>query len=195
MTTLIVCPLRSELEFLIEELKSLSWSIVAKERNVGRVYLCENLSVLFLVGGLGEERIAEKTARITAQLPDLKRIICAGTAGQLNAELNIGDVIIDGSTIFKTVSNEFKVHYGSVVKRSQHSLSPEAAAEKSLGVAMEGESLRQLCHSLGREYLEIRGVTDFADSNVEKDFFSNQALAMKHVAQTIDAFFAVQLRD
>lgn len=193
LTNLIVCPLRSELEFLIEELQLHSWSIKQNEVNIGRVYISEEFSSLLIVGGLGEEKLIEKARRTLAHFNEIRRIICAGTAGRLCEEIKIGDVVFDSPHVLKDAGRQFKIHSGKVAKSARGDVISKG--QKPLAIAIEGESLRELCRSSERKYVEIRGITDFADSNTERDFFTNQAVAMKHVAQTINAFFASQLPD
>jgi nucleoside phosphorylase len=62
-------------------------------------HLFEELRLLFAVGGHGKAQFAVRTQHLLEQKPGFQVVICAGAAGGLRDDLELGDVVVGVSTI------------------------------------------------------------------------------------------------
>ena len=94
-------------------------------------------------------------------------------------------------SIFKNLTNlNFQIHLGLIASGDEDILDPERARQilvssnqKALAVAWEGSGFARACIESKKTWLEIRGITDLANSNTHQDFITNLNLAMANCGQ------------
>jgi adenosylhomocysteine nucleosidase len=87
----------------------------------------------------------------------------------------------------------FQVHYGPIASGDEDVIDHQRRNEiqqltGALVVAWEGAGGARACHFNGIPYLEVRSVTDGADSTAASDFETNLHVAMKNVAAVVTAW-------
>ncbi len=99
MTTLIVTPLPEEQNFLVSALELAGFR--SDSINVGPIEVQEfpELRLAVARGGHGKTQLAVHTRYLLDMMPGVKRVICAGAAGALAPELNVGDAVIASVTV------------------------------------------------------------------------------------------------
>ena len=86
--------------------------------------------------------------------------------------------------------NAFTVHFGPIASGDEDVVAVERQEELhrrtgALAVAWEGAGGARACQFSAVPFVEIRGVTDRANSSAAADFRANLATAMRHVATLI----------
>jgi adenosylhomocysteine nucleosidase len=86
--------------------------------------------------------------------------------------------------------NAFNVHFGPIASGDEDVVAVERQEELhrrtgALAAAWEGAGGARACQFSAVPFVEIRGVTDGADSSAAADFRTNLATAMRHVATLI----------
>ncbi len=84
----------------------------------------------------------------------------------------------------------FNVHFGPIASGDEDVVDPERRRAihqltGALAVAWEGAGGARACHFSGVPYIEIRGITDQANSQAASDFEVHLTSAMRHVATLI----------
>jgi adenosylhomocysteine nucleosidase len=99
MTVLTLVPTTRELDALVAAFKDMD--VAGKPITIGRLDAISYLGGRALVaeGGLGKAQFAVQTQHSVEAIPDLSVALCLGSAGGLNSELNIGDVVVATETI------------------------------------------------------------------------------------------------
>jgi adenosylhomocysteine nucleosidase len=87
-------------------------------------------------------------------------------------------------------SQPFRLHFGLVASGDEDVVCPDRAAElarktAALCVAWEGSGAARACLFSGVPFLELRGVTDYADKAAAQDFDVNLALCMANLAKLL----------
>jgi adenosylhomocysteine nucleosidase len=106
------------------------------------------------------------------------------------------EVIVSELRSVASPSNLFQVHFGPIAsgdedvvdtnrRRTLHRLT------EALAVAWEGAGGARACHFSGIPYVEIRGITDRADSDAASDFEENLGSAIGNVALLIISWLGV----
>ncbi len=85
---------------------------------------------------------------------------------------------------------EFKIHFGAIASGDEDIVDSKRAQELQLqtgaiAVAWEGAGGARACRFNKIPFLELRGVTDSANSNSTLDFASNLKIAMTNVCDTL----------
>ena len=107
MTTLILTPLQSELNFFLEGCHRLS--IGTRDIVSGRLPAVELAGGKAIVarGGTGKVQFAVHTQHLLDSGPDWDLLICAGAAGALADDLAIGDIVVAIDTVEHDYNNRF----------------------------------------------------------------------------------------
>ncbi len=89
----------------------------------------------------------------------------------------------------------FNIHFGPIASGDEDVVDAERRKEihsrtGALAVAWEGAGGARACHFSGVPFIEIRGITDHANSQAPADFKVNLTSAMRHIAE----LFSVWLR-
>lgn len=167
-----------------------------------------------LTGGHGKVEFAIKTMAFIREFRP-KRVVCAGAAGALKANVKPLDVVIATQTIehdfnlkfiqrplpafagdalaiqsLQKSQYSFPVHFGPVASGDEDVVDDVRAREiaiktSALAVAWEGAGGARACLHERISFLEVRGITDFAGTNAISEFRKNLAPAMERVAQVI----------
>lgn len=102
----------------------------------------------------------------------------------------------DGATVarlkkdFAIKAGDFAIHFGVIASGDEDVIDTERAKElrqqtMALCVAWEGAGGARACTLNSTPFVEIRGVTDFADSNASTNFKENLSLALRNVAAVL----------
>ena len=95
--------------------------------------------------------------------------------------------------IFKSLAmrqRSYSIHFGVIASGDEDIMSPKRKAEvrKRTGadvVAWEGAGGARACHFSDVPFIEIRGVTDFANHEAEDDFFKHLENVMGNLAELV----------
>lgn len=209
---LILCPLGIELKLLK---KHLPLEFTGEDSPYGQVWKTEKWALA--ISGHGKAQTAAQTSFWVSKFdPDF--VFFCGAAGALTPNLNIGDVLIAQSTIEHDYKEKFrkeaplpqffgdsksierisklKNHFlkiGTVASGDEDIVDSERASElhrftSADAVAWEGAGAARACHFLKKPFLEIRVITDKADSNAAIDFRENLELGMKNLSEILSEF-------
>ena len=96
MVILAMVPTQRELDSLTASMRGYNG-----HTQLGRVFVQEyfNGQLLVSLGGVGKAQMATQSQYLIDRIPELRLLICAGTAGALISKLYPGDVIVATSTI------------------------------------------------------------------------------------------------
>ena len=166
------------------------------------------------VAGHGKVEFAVKTvAAIREFKPDL--VIGAGAAGGLADNVSPLDLVVAEQTVehdfnlkfakrplpafagdknslakLRELKFEFPVHFGGIASGDEDVIESQRAREifgrtQALAVAWEGAGLARACRHEGVPHLEIRAITDRADSEAVDNFRKNLPEGMSRLAAVI----------
>ena len=87
----------------------------------------------------------------------------------------------------------FNLHFGPIASGDEDVVDVERRKEihrqtGALAVAWEGAGGARACHFSGVPFIEVRGITDRANSQAALDFKKNLASAMQHIAELFKAW-------
>lgn len=110
---------------------------------------------------------------------------------RLNTPTHSEHNLLASNSSFKNLTDlNFQIHTGLIASGDEDILAPERAQQilassnhKALAVAWEGSGFARACIASKKPWLEIRGITDLANSNTHQDFKTNLNLAMAHCGQ------------
>lgn len=107
MSTLVVCPMRREMDVLVHTWAGLGHQ--SERAQLGRLAAVRlpDLGIAAAVGGTGKAQFAVQTEHLLDASPGWDLVICAGAAGALADELSVGDVAIATSTVEHDYGNRF----------------------------------------------------------------------------------------
>jgi adenosylhomocysteine nucleosidase len=170
-------------------------------------------SVHLAVGGHGKVQFALITQQLILQLrPQL--VVCAGTAGALAAEIRALDVVVGESVIEHDFRSAFvrgpqprfaaderaltalreaggpRVHFGTIASGDEDIVDRARrvalnAQTGALAVAWEGAGLARACRLHDVPFIELRAISDAADSSAARDFAVNLRTAMGRLADVL----------
>ncbi len=212
---LLLTPLRIERDLLIKELHHLGFESQVERVQKSELLHFPSLSLRIGIGGHGKVDFAIRTQFLIQYYQDLSAVYCAGCAGALDPALGIGDVILGEKTIehdydlkfitkplpaFKGDSDliseirkkefDFKVHLGSIASGDEDVVEESRAIEiynqtQAIAVAWEGAGAARACAFNDIPFLEIRGVTDYANSEAQSNFSAHLEIAMKNLTKVL----------
>lgn len=209
--SLVLCPLKIELQTLLQVLKS-DHHLAAEPHKINdrTFYFVPEMNAYFASGGLGKDRFANSVHFFLSKFSEVKTVVCAGAAGALSADVGIFDIIVaeeicehdvvpvrfyQGSVehlqnLKSFTSPQFRVHFGKMASGDENIMDHERAEAVlkqtgALGVAWEGAGGAKACQSKKVSYLEIRAVTDNARLDVMENFEKNLPQALTHLSQVL----------
>lgn len=105
--TLIVCPLKIEMKYLVEGLSKKGQ--VFTMRATPKLSLLQDSSrkLTVAVGGHGKVQFALQTQYLLSQINDVSSVICVGAAGALAEHVKVGDLVIAEKTIEHDYTERF----------------------------------------------------------------------------------------
>lgn len=218
MKILVVTPIAEEINCFLQSCAE--QGIQAETMMVGRlpVTLFRELEMGVVRGGLGKAQFAVQTQYLLDRCPDVRLVLCAGAAGALAADVQIGDVVVATETVEHDIYNHFgppllpkfpgaaavlatfgqvpqadlgfQVHFAPVASGDEDVIDHDRRAAihtltGALAVAWEGAGGARACQFSDIDFVEIRGITDGADSTAAADFEKNLSQALGNVATLI----------
>ena len=146
MAILAVIPTTRELEALVSAMAERGQR--GTERLVGRMPTIDYGGRMVLArGGLGKAQLAAATQHLIDHLDGLALVVCAGTAGGLADDLEVGDVVVGEATVehdFRWGVPErelprFEGHADSIASLDTASLSQGSSFRVILGLIASGD--------------------------------------------------------
>ena len=212
---LVVCPLESELGYLLEALAGLGLGVEVRSSLKVPVYVAPGMTIA--LGGHGKVQFGVQAQYLLSHLGPVDGFVCLGAGGGLDSHLRVGDLVVGEKTIEhdytekfdlgarvpefladssllakvrKLSSSSFDIHYGSIASGDEDIVDSERAgqlhhATGALAVAWEGSGGARACRFNGTAFLEIRAITDNARDSVPESFSKNLGLCMGNAAQLI----------
>lgn len=207
---LVLTPLAIEVRALRAHLGA-----VSRSERVGEFEVTTHADrVACAIGGHGKVRFALSTQFLVRELkPSL--VVCAGACGALTPDLRIGAIVVAEKTIEHDFNLKFVqrpapafagdaeslarlralkpagVHFGTIASGDEDIVDARRAAELrertggALAVAWEGAGLARAAEFCGVGHLEVRVVTDAADTHAAKHFKDNVETGMAAIASLI----------
>lgn len=99
MRWIILCPLKREMRDLVAGLNSLGTKCVPHQKLRLSSYAVPEWDTLITWGGHGKSQFAVHTQYALSEFPRPKGVLCVGTAGGLNSNLQVGDLVIGDRSI------------------------------------------------------------------------------------------------
>ena len=205
---LLLTPLRLELDELMSHFPT-TWLFERKSLGKFEGFFCAEQKLFCAVGGHGKVQFALHTQYFLHHLEGIEKVICVGAAGSCTSLAKLGEVIDAEKTVehdfnlkfIKRPLPEFSgdsqmieilrknpgVRVGIVASGDEDVIDPGRRQDiheltQALAVAWEGAGGARACALAKIPYVEIRGITDQADGEAQKDFKSNLKGAMKNCA-------------
>jgi adenosylhomocysteine nucleosidase len=91
--TAILTPLEEELSILVNILEQLGFKKHRTYLGDLEIFEFHKLNILLTLGGHGKTQFGIQSQYLLCQLPQVELLVCAGAAGALSDELEIGDVV------------------------------------------------------------------------------------------------------
>lgn len=214
---LMVIPTQFERDAFIAGLPQ--FEKTAESLEIGRIQASHipELDLTVAAGGLGKSQFGVQTQHLIDSTEAWDVVICAGVAGALSDQLEIGDVVVGSETVehdffelatgenprfpgspdvlqaFRTTSRSdrtFGVHFAGIASGDQTVKTAEKRSELNrstgaIAVAWEGAGGAKACAFSGAPFVEIRAITDHADSQVSSNIKLNLPLCMRNIASFI----------
>jgi adenosylhomocysteine nucleosidase len=203
---LISFPLKAELQLFMDAIKNDNYELIEDSSKGPRVYICPALRWILSYGGHGKTQFAIQTQHVIQSYPQIHSVITAGACGALVDHLKIGDVVIATHTVEHDYKERFSpqplprfdaspellarfdtqssnVHLGIIASGDEDIVDTKRAKElneqtQAIAVAWEGAGGARVSKYYKLSFLEVRGVTDNANSNAVSDFKTNLKIAM-----------------
>ena len=112
MPVLVITPLKAECDLLARALTDLGLNHRVEAAGRLQVRHFEDRGLLLARGGHGKAHFATRTSHLLTVL-DVELIICAGSAGALNPEVRVGDLVLATHTI----EHDYRMAIGSSDRR------------------------------------------------------------------------------
>ena len=172
----------------------------------------ENVKIVLVRAGVGKVNAA-RTAQILIDRFDIDYVLNVGSAGSVNDELNIGDVIVarafgrdkgfipDVGKYFESDEKLFdklinlnisNINFKSGVIASGDQFITNIDLKNSIAsefnadcVEMEGGAVAQVCHMAGKAFCIIRAISDKPNGNNNIDFNEFLKLASEKCAKIV----------
>jgi adenosylhomocysteine nucleosidase len=108
------------------------------------------------------------------------------------------EVALSGFRSLASHAETFQVHFGPVASGDEDVVDADRRRmlherTGALAVAWEGAGGARACHFSGIPFVEVRGITDAADSDAASDFEKNLGGTMKNVATLIASWLAMRV--
>lgn len=108
------------------------------------------------------------------------------------------EVALSGLRSMASPDETFQVHFGPIASGDEDVVDADTRSmlhqrTGALAVAWEGAGGARACHFSGIPFVEIRGITDEADSDAASDFEENLGGAMENVATLIASWLGMRV--
>lgn len=205
---LVSIPLKKEKKILLDRLRRLGLEFEVCRRDGQECAVDMGHRVAVATGGLGMVAFQTGSSFWLSQWPECELLVCAGTAGAITTDLELGDVVLGVESGFWDGSLEsfagdmrarrriaaetygFRVLEGLILSTDKDVLDGIQARElhsrtEAIAVAWEGIGGARAAQLRQCPFLEIRGITDFANDQALGDFGETMELAMTNVAESL----------
>jgi adenosylhomocysteine nucleosidase len=210
-----MAPLQEELDFLLAYWVEQGYRSSPAVIGLLPATEVPELNLLIARGGVGKAQFAVHTRHILDHCGPVDLVVCAGAAGALTDLLTVGDVVVATRTLEHDYGNRFTdrpspvfaaapmalthlrvvsagmpIHFGPVASGDEDVVEIARrnrlhSSTGALAVAWEGAGGARACALGGVPFVEIRGITDNADSEAPADFARNLGAALCNVAAVI----------
>lgn len=205
--TLFIFPHKKERDLVLQELKGAG------------VFPAEPVIFpegVYAFSGQGKVAMALAVQSLCQRHPEIQSILCLGTAGALSPALKAGDVILGEFTLehdFRVRAREVSaprfsasaellkkfpdaIPRGIIASGDEDVMGNARRGELhketgALCVAWEGAGAARAAKHLGKNFLEIRAISDFAGPAAAVEFENNLRLSMSALGQLIKYYIAV----
>ncbi len=217
MTTLLMVPLKQELNHLINVFVSVGWECQKTQRQGFWFWHFPGQSLVLAIGGYGQSQFETRARFCIRHLGNIRRVFCLGSAGALQQGLKPKDLVCATQVIqYNRHQNSFSnpvVYEASrdvievlEMKAKNHSLyfgpivsvDDEVADDDSktriyrdtggMAVAWEGPGGGRAAKFYGLPFTEIRTITDEAGEDVHLEFQENLQGAMEKLGELVVDF-------
>jgi len=214
MKLLLLTPLAIERDCLKDFFAEQGWRATEQQHGKLTVLSYDKQGVILALSGHGKTQSGIQTQYLLSHIGDVGAVICAGAAGSLTESVRAGDLVVAEKTVEHDYTLKFvkrplpefpgssvwleraralkpvNVHFGAIASGDEDIIDKSRAEELykktgALAVAWEGAGCARACAFNGVPFLEIRAVTDAADSNAEADFRRQLRQSMKNLAQFV----------
>lgn len=227
MNALVICPLKKELTIFLNTVRKFEYEIIPIKASDRAVYKVPKLEMIATTGGHGKVDMALSTQKMLLDYPEVKTVICLGTAGALGPPANAHDVVVASSVVehdYKshfnnedskrpefdtciaesdiqalTVSHQggFHIFFEPIASGDEDIVSKERAEElrsstQALAVAWEGAGAARACKRHNKNFCEIRGLSDSADSQTSFSFAKNLPKAIANATEVVLQLFGTR---
>lgn len=209
MSKLLLAPLRAEHAILASVFKQ-RWKHEVVQRGGLEALHFPDIKTYLAIGGHGKVDMALRTQFWLAQISGTS-MACIGTAGGLQSNLKVGDIVVAE----KTIEHDYKQFFakkplpvfpidktwetllkkpstqvpfwGAIASGDEDIITPERRLHilvltKAMAVAWEGAGAARACMFLKVPFCEIRGITDEPQTDIQQDFTKNLNQAMLNIA-------------
>lgn len=153
---------------------------------------------VYAFSGQGKVAMALAVQSLCYRYPEIKNILCLGTAGALSSQLKATEVVLGEFTLeydFRVRARDVQapkfpasaellkpfpsnIPRGIIASGDEDVMSEERRQQllketNALCVAWEGAGAARAARHLGKKFLEIRGISDSAGSSVLQEFEQN----------------------
>ncbi|KAA3661341.1 MAG: acyltransferase [Chloroflexi bacterium] len=214
MSKLVIIPTQKEYDYFLASAKSEIHQF--EQCSIGKVPVVRfpNIDIVVSCGGLGKVQFAIHTQYLIDQNPEWEFVICAGAAGALVDNLNIGDIVVATETVEHDIYNRFgppllpkfrgdetavthlkslpllnsfQIHFGPIASGDEDVIDIKRKNEiqkltNGLAVAWEGAGGARACVFNDVPFIEMRGISDGADSTASSDFENNLESVINNIA-------------
>ncbi|WP_414562875.1 MULTISPECIES: hypothetical protein [unclassified Anabaena] len=97
--TAILTPLKEELSIMVNVLEKLGFKKHTLYLGNLDIFEFNELDLLLALGGHGKTQFGIQAQYLLCHLPQIELLVCAGAAGALSSELQVGDVVVATETV------------------------------------------------------------------------------------------------
>jgi adenosylhomocysteine nucleosidase len=97
--TAILTPLKEELSILVNALEQLGLKKHTLYLGNLEIFEFDEFDLLLTLGGHGKTQFGIQAQYLLCHLPQVELLVCAGAAGALSSELEVGDIVVATETI------------------------------------------------------------------------------------------------
>ena len=188
------------MELEVETLKS-KMNVVKTTKKANMEFFegtLNGVEVVIVRSGIGKVNAGICT-QILADLFDVTHIINTGIAGSLDAQIDIGDIVVSTDVlqhdmdVREKVNAEVKVFSGRIVSGDQFICDKEVKDKlvenfHPLCTEMEGAAIGQAAYLNEIPFVILRAISDKADNSAEMDYPTFEKKAAEHCAKLVEEF-------
>lgn len=105
--TLIICPLKKEVTYLLEGFSKAGWLFETQSTPKLSMYHYRSQNITVSQGGHGKVQFALQTQYLLNHLEGVSQVICIGAGGALASHIRVGDLVIAEKTVEHDYNEKF----------------------------------------------------------------------------------------